>query len=373
MMLLLLGACASTINSAPPPPVKPLKSPPQPTPAAANTLRVGLLLPLSGRHAALGQALQNAAQLAVFDDNSVQIELLPRDTGETPAQAQSAFRSLADQKTDIIVGPLFAPQVAALKPEASRRGIPLLALSNDASMAGPGIYLLGVSPAEQIARVTAFACAHGSKQFVALLPTGGYGDVVNTALHDSVRQCPGANLAMRRYDPGSAQLSRQLTEAAATRQLNDTLILAEPPQTLQNASIPPAVDGRHIRLLGTSLWDEDNVGAYAPALLGAWYAVPAGGDRRRFITNFQSAYALPPPRLATLAYDAVAVAAALHKRGLKPTPAALTAPSGFMGVDGIFRLLPNGTVERGLAIRRIAANGKETLDAAPTSFSPRTH
>lgn len=366
------------IDSAPKQSVKgagkaPASSAAPASPAAGGGLKVGLLLPLSGAHAALGQALQNAAQMAVFDDNGARLELLPRDSGDTPQQAAAALRDLQTRGVSLVVGPLFAPQVAALKPLASKAGLPLLALSNDKSQAAPGTYLLGFAPTAQVMRVSDFACTQGSKAFVALLPSGTYGDVVSQALQTSVQRCSGATLKLRRYDGGGMQLASILQETAGTRQLFDTLVLAEPASQFQGSALPTALDGRHIRLIGTGLWDEDGVGRTAPSLVGGWFAAPSGGDRQRFNRNYLSYYGAPPPRLAALAYDAVALAAVLQKRNLKPEPVNLANPVGYMGVDGIFRLLPDGTVERGLAVSRITPTGRDIIDQAPANFSLRTH
>lgn len=366
------------IDSAPKQSVKGAgKTPATPIAAAPSKpqggMKVGLLLPLSGAHAALGQALQNAAQMAVFDDNGARLELLPRDSGDTPQQAMAALQDLQARGVSLVVGPLFAPQVAAVKPVAANRNLPLLALSNDMSQAAPGTYLLGFAPPDQVMRVSDFACTQGSKGFVALLPNGTYGDVVSKALQTSVQRCSGANLKQRRYDGGSAQFTSALQEIAGTRQLFDTLVLAEPASQLQGTALPTALDGRHVRLIGTGLWDEDGIGRTAPSLVGGWFAAPSGGDRQRFNRNYLAFYGAAPPRLAALAYDAVALAAALQKRNLKPDLANLTNPVGYMGVDGIFRLMPDGTAERGLAVSRITATGRDIIDQAPASFSSNTH
>lgn len=368
------------IDSAPGQSVKPgTKTPPAASQGAAaktaqaDSMKVGLLLPLSGSHAALGQALQNAAQMAVFDDNGARITLLPRDSGDTPQAAAAALQELQARGASLVVGPLFAAQVAAVKPLAARANLPLLALSNDMNQAAPGTWLLGFAPPAQVARVSDFACAQGSKAFVALLPDGAYGDVVSRALQGSVTRCSGASLKQRRYESGSTQLASALQETATTRQLFDTLVLAEPASTLQAAPLPTALDGRHVRLIGTGLWDEEGVGRAAPSLIGGWFAAPSGGDRQRFNRNYLAFYGAPAPRLAALAYDAVALAAALQKRNLKPEAATLTNPVGYMGVDGIFRLMPDGTVERGLAVSRIMPTGRDIIDAAPASFGAGTH
>jgi branched-chain amino acid transport system substrate-binding protein len=370
--LLLLNACVTLQDSAQTPRVKPATKNAKNVqlPATASSLKVGLLLPLSGARADVGQALQNAAQLAVFDDNGAAIELLPRDTGDTPQQALDAFKQLADSGVKLVVGPLFAPQVAAVKAEALRRDVAVLALSNDTKVAGSGIYVLGFAPQDQVSRVTSFACAQNSRRFAGLLPDSAYGELVAQSLRQAVQRCGGANLSLKRYAAGTTQIGRQLEELATQRQMIDTLFLAEAPAALRNTAIPSALDGRHVRLLGTALWAEDGAGRAVPALIGGWYAAPEGGDRARFQRSYQQAYAAPAPTIAGLAYDAVALAAALQKRGIKPDAAALTSSSGFMGVDGAFRLRADGTAERAFAVNRVALGGRDILDPAPTSFAP---
>jgi branched-chain amino acid transport system substrate-binding protein len=50
---------------------------------------------------------------------------------------------------------------------------------------------------------------------------------------------------------------------------------------------------------------------------------------------------------------------------------ALTVPSGFTGVDGLFRLLADGTAERGYGIDEVVPNGTpREIDPAPASFGP---
>jgi len=79
-------------------------------------------------------------------------------------------------------------------------------------------------------------------------------------------------------------------------------------------------------------------------------------------------------RTATLAYDAVALVAALVKtQGLQRfSETVLTNPSGFAGIDGVFRFRPEGTNERGLAVLRVAPAGGQVISPAPRSFQSGT-
>ena len=126
-----------------------------------------------------------------------------------------------------------------------------------------------------------------------------------------------------------------------------------------------------VRLLGTSLWDDPSLGN-EPALVGGWYAAPPADSWAAFAQRYRAAYNLAPPRIASLSYDATTLALALAKQGANFSPAALTQPSGFSGVDGIFRFTDSGLVERGLAVYELHKGGATQIDPAPKSFEALT-
>ena len=341
-----------------------------------GTFKAGLLAPLTGQNAALGQAMLNAAQMAVFDGFAANFELLPRDTGDSEEGAVAALRSAAAAGATLMIGPVFAAQVAAVKPVAASMNINILALSNDAALASPGAYIVGFAPAAQVERVAHYARARGAARFAALIPDGAYGDIIAAALQSALTRNDGTLVLIGRYAPEAADLNPVMQEIAAGREQVDALLLADGGIGLRRiAAMLPAfhlTDGR-IRLLGTGLWDEDNFGRRNPQLIGGWYAAPETRERNRFMDHYRSAYGAPPPRLATLSYDAVALVATLLQRGGQVDQTALTRPAGFGGVDGIFRLGIDGIAERGLAVNQVTADGALVLDPAPASFSQPAH
>ena len=79
----------------------------------------------------------------------------------------------------------------------------------------------------------------------------------------------------------------------------------------------------------------------------------------------------PPPRLATLAYDAVALAGALARQN-DFSVAAITQPNGYAGLDGLFRFRPDGTADRALAVMEIRrAQTPVVVRPAPQTFDDR--
>ena len=115
---------------------------------------------------------------------------------------------------------------------------------------------------------------------------------------------------------------------------------------------------QNIQLLGTGLWDNPRVFA-SPALQGGLYAAPDPSGFRAFAGRYRTKYGADPVRTATLAYDAVALVAALSKQqgAQRFAPETLANPSGFAGIDGLFRFRADGTNERGLAVMKVATGG----------------
>ncbi|MDR3518726.1 MAG: penicillin-binding protein activator [Azospirillaceae bacterium] len=370
---------ASTTAPQPVPPVvaapqAPVTVAPLTSAGSGDKLRVAILLPLSGPNAAIGNALMQSAQLALFSLADSRFELMPRDTKGTPEGASQAAQDAISGGARMLLGPLFAPEVAAVKPIAHRAGVSVLAFSTDASLAGDGTYIMGFVPDDQVRRVVSYARSQGLTRFGAVAPRNAYGEAVVAALTDAVQANRGQLVRVERYDagPGSGPAAVQAVLSGGPGTI-DAVLLPESGDKLKQlaAAFPPPAPSSQFRLLGTGLWDVPNLGR-EPALVGGWYAAPQPDARTEFESQYASSYGQKPPRLATLAYDAAALAAVLARSGSPDSqtfdPANLTNPNGFAGLDGIFRLRPNGTVERGLAVLAVTASGNRVIDSAPSSF-----
>jgi ABC-type branched-subunit amino acid transport system substrate-binding protein len=359
------------IESVPPPAaVTPAPLPPPSEPPAK--VEVALLLPLSGANAALGNAMLDAAQMALFDVADDKLELMPHDTHGTGQGAADAARAGLAAGAKLIIGPLLAAEVEMVKPVARAADIPVLAFSTATQLAGDGTFLMGFLPRQEIDRIAAFAYAKGVNRFAVLAPRTPYGEIAVAAMRGAVQAQPGASLErIETYDPAAADLAPVVKRFAAAHDFEALLLPEGGAQLKILAPLLPYydVDPEKVRFLGTGLWDEPGIGG-EPELAGGWFAAPPPAARADFERRFRELYRRPPPRLATLAYDATALAAVLAhgENGPDFSPAALTNPSGFAGIDGIFRLRPDGLVQRGLAVLEVRKEGSVVIDAAPETF-----
>ena len=346
--------------------------PPSATAPAGDKIPVALLLPLSGPSAALGQAMLDAAQMALFDIADDRLVLLVRDSGGTGPTAAAAARSAIGDGARLILGPLLSAEVEAVKPVAQSANVAIVAFSTATELAGNGTWLLGFDPRQEIERVVVYAHAHGRNRFAALAPQELYGDIAVAALRDAA-QIAGASVGrIARYDPAAPNFGPAAQSFAAGASDFDAALLPEGGTRLKAlAPLLPyyGLDTDQVKLLGTGLWADATIGT-EPALEGGWYAAPAPKVRIDFEKRFDALYKRMPPLLATLGYDAAALAAVLARNPNGPdfSTAALTNPSGFSGLNGVFRLLPDGIVERGLAVLEVHRTGATVIDPAPQTF-----
>jgi branched-chain amino acid transport system substrate-binding protein len=375
---------------------------------APEGVRVAMMLPMSGPNAALGAAMRNAAQLALFDLADKKFELVFHDTGATPAEAADAAQLAVGDGVSLMLGPLLATSVRAVAPIARTAGINVIAFSNDRQVAGDGVFAMGFLPGDQVRRVTAFARSKGFSRFAVLAPDNAYGAAVIEALRGAVEAAGAALTRIALYDPAATDFNaivrklanydtRRSVLLAQRRELKalgndvakqalkrlgnlqtigdlpfDSLLVADGGRRLQAlAALLPYydIDPKKVRMLGTRQWDVPGLST-EPALIGGWYGAAPPSSRAAFEIQYTKAFGKKPPRLATLSYDATALAAVLARAGGQPSysRASLTAASGFAGRDGLFRLRVTGLVERGLAVLEVRPQGVKVVSPAPEAF-----
>ncbi|TXH35103.1 MAG: penicillin-binding protein activator [Rhodospirillaceae bacterium] len=378
---LVLAGCAGNnpapaAKSAPPAVVTPAQpQAPQPAPVAPGGT-IGLMLPLSGQHANLGRALLQAAEMGLFDVGDDSFTLLVEDTA-TAAGPESAARKLLAGGANILLGPLFGTDVKRVAPIAQNAHVPMIAFTNDSSLAQNGVYIFGVTPESQVQRVIGYAGSQGIKRYAILTPNSPYGRLVLTSFQTQVTQSGGQVAQIDFYDPSSIDFTPIVQRLADEKKTVgfDALMIAEGGAKMrQIAPLLPAfeVGPQQLRLLGTSLWGEGVVWREA-GLAGGWYATTAPDRWRDFANHYRDVYGATPDQRAAIVYDAVTLAVALGKgpTGADYSPTALTNGNGFSGIAGLFRLMPNGTVDRGLAVMEISPpTAPVQRDPAPTSFVP---
>ncbi len=354
---------------------------------AGQTVKVALLLPLTGNAGAqpVAKAMKQAGELALFDFDKPNVQLIPKDTHGNQQGARQAAEEAVKEGAELIIGPLFANEVSAVAPIAQGAHIPVLAFSSDRNVAGNGIYLLSFVAGADVPRMIAYAASKGKTRFAALFPQNEYGRIVEQVFQRAVQENHGQVVMTKTFPPDANGMLPPVKEMSVLAKKDSKDGPAPPPQ-IDAIFIPAGGDTlpslaplfpyyemntKDVKLMGLSGWDYSGVGKES-ALLGGWFAAPDPKGWQGFTRRYVETYGDAPPRLASLAYDAVSLAISLSNNppGQRFVASELTRASGFQGVDGLFRLRPEGTSERGFAIMEVQKYGNQVIEPAPSSFGP---
>lgn len=395
-------------------------------------VRVGLLVPLTGSSEKLGEVLRNAAMMSLFDISSQRLILQFYDTQGTAEGARKAAEQAISQGVELIIGPVFSKSVRAIRPATHSADVGVITFSSDPSNLGDGIYTISTLTSQQVEHIVRFACDKGYKRLAVISQNNATGDIISMAAKGAVDACGGMITKAAFYDPLGADLQsavqqimprtmedleeereeeikrlekskEQVAEGKPVLMKNeetgqmeevnmsleqlqatidvlkeqelvrdpfefDAVLISEEGSRLRSLGalfsyyeVPP-----EIRILGTSQW-ADSRPARESALIGGWFSHLPSEGFTAFSKRYKAIYGEKPPRIASQAYDAVALAAILAETG-SFSYENLTTVSGFKGVDGLFRLLPNGLSERGLQVLGVEKKGFVTLSPALEVF-----
>lgn len=337
---------------------------------------VALLAPLSGADAGAveaGNAIANAARMALTDLADPTLELRVHDTGGTAQGARAAAQAAVAEGAALILGPLFGANTPAVGDVALLAGINAISFSNDSSVAGGPVFVSGYAPEAEAARIVGFAAARGYDRLAVFYPETSYG---NAALRGAERAAGTGVVAAMGYPrsfQGIQESAGPFANAALAAGANAVLI-PDSGQGLRSAAAfldYGGLDPARTRYLGLSQWNGPGTTQEA-TLVGGWFTAPDPERLEAFADLYAARHGVRPPLVAVLGYDAVQAAGQLlaeARRMGSRTPfgrAELTRPQGFQGVLGPFRFEPDGTSRRALAVLEVRPGGFEVIDPAPS-------
>jgi branched-chain amino acid transport system substrate-binding protein len=369
--LLLLAGCQVVPKGngpvAAPTPERPAEASVEPgLPIDTDRHRIALLVPQTGPNADVGTAIANATTLALLDTKADRVRITTYDTA---LGAGAAARQAVADGNKLILGPLLSEDVTAVAPIARAADVPVLSFSNDSSVAGGGVFIMGFVPGQSVERVVGHARTKGMRRFGALVPKNVYGDRAAAAFRDAVRDSGGTLVAIEGYDRSATAMSgaaRRLASAGAM----DAVLIADSGGNAVRAV--PLVNAEGTRqMLGTELWNTDAGLASNPVMRGAWFASVSDGLYGQLATKYRTRFGKQPYRLSSLGYDAVLLTVRVSREwrpGTNFPTARLMSGDGFGGIDGIFRFNDRGVAVRALEVSEIGAGGFRVVEAAPTKW-----
>ncbi len=330
--------------------------------------RIALLVPLSGDNGAVGQSISNATTMAILDTNAQNMRITTYDTARNPQQA--ARQAIADGNK-LILGPLLGSNVGSILAEAGPADVPIISFSNDTGVAGPNVFVMGVSPEQSVMRSMQYVRERGANEFAVLAPSGEYGDRAQKAALDATREYGGNVVSTERYARGNTSIVSAAERINARSGVGSVVIADGSRLSAQAAGVLKPGGTGTVQIIGTELWSGENSVLRAAALDGALFSAVSDKLYGGFVKSYEARFGSKPYRIATLGYDAVLLTLNIARDwdvGDDFPISRLRQSGGFTGVDGAFRFQRNGEIERAMEVRRIRNGSIDIVSEAPSGF-----
>jgi ABC-type branched-subunit amino acid transport system substrate-binding protein len=351
------------------------------SPGNGGSVQVALLVPSGSGQSQdelFGQNLENAARLAMADLSGVTIDLRVYKTAGNPAQASAVAKQAVSEGAQVILGPFYSEEANAAGVAVAGSGVNVLAFSNNAAIAGGNVFVLGQTFDVTARRLASYAVRNGKSKVLIVHDRNVAGEVGKAAIERGVAAAGGSVVGVTSYEfsqNGIVQAASGIVSSARSSGATALFLTADTAGALPLLSqllVDNGIDRNTTQFIGLTRWDIPPATLALPGVQGGWFAMPDPGLTAQFRSRYEGAYGSQPVPVAALAYDGIAAIGALAGRVNDGSPigkADLTQSAGFAGVSGIFRLLPNGTNQRGLAIAQIRGGQVVVIDAAPRSFA----
>jgi len=363
-----------------------------------ETIKIGVMLPLTGKNKNIGNMILNAIEMAIFQNKNSKLELLIKDTEAKPDKAKKVFIELVNEKANIVIGPLFSKTLAAVQGLSNTYNINILALTNNKNLARKGVWVFGIDPQAQTEKILKLALENGSKKIAALLPKNAYGlllfdtisnfseenllDIEKIEFYessiDSQRNASKKiSIGFDKYQDFLNKLKDEeknqniLEESVETKKPFDSVFIAA---TGQNLTVLASqlqynnVDPKIVQYLGISSWEDKSI-LREPALEGGIFVTTSQLYQKKIKLIYKKSFNKDMPKIAMIAYDILALLNSLDTKGNNINISEMINVEGYSGLRGVFRLKENGIVERTFALKQVKNKKFRIYKKAKNTFS----
>ena len=338
---------------------------------------VALLIPKSVEKTQdISLSIENAARLAIADLGNIRIDLRVYDTAGSAVVAGQVAQQAVTEGAKIILGPLFAEATNAAGLAVADESVNVLSFSNNASIAGGNVFVLGQTFENTANRLVKFAAAQGKRKAIIVYPNNVEGEFGRIALEKAAARSFLKIVASQAFEFSREGVVNTVPLVRAAVEIEDADLLFLTSTTagalgLLVQMLPEAgINSETMQYAGLARWDIPPQNLQLPGIQNGWFTISDREMLAKFSARYEASYQRKPHQLASLAYDGIAAIGALvNSAGENAlSKSSITQKAGFEGVDGIFRFNSNGTNERGLAIALVENKQVKIIDPAPTFF-----
>ncbi|MDR1425614.1 MAG: penicillin-binding protein activator [Rickettsiales bacterium] len=374
-----------------------------------NLLRVALFVPLSGPVKSVGEDMANAAQLSLFENRKKDIILRVYDTKGTTFGVVEAMNRAIEEGVDVIIGPVFRAETKAVQKIAERNDILVFSLSSEQDLVNSrNIFVTGPIVEQEIQLLISYMVEKDVHNYVGLMPNTSFGASVNRILREAILGKDAVLIKTEYYDQNDQHMLKKIIELVSFYEIPKTIyenfekkklesrILGDEknleleieeedkiyPQAMfiaeggrfadQIGSLVFSVrkERRNVQLIGTSKLDGNENTLKNPYLDETIFIGANPEKYEKYSVSYDKVYGHRPLKITSIVYDLINVIDRVYRRedGIyRPDKYALLDPKGFSGIDGRFRFLPNGLVERKLYVLQFK-NGEKIVLSTNQEF-----
>jgi hypothetical protein len=149
---------------------------------ALEKIKIGLLVPLTGKNYEIGQSIIKSTRLAVNQINDLSIEIIPRDTASTPEVTLRSAKELSQLGVKIVIGPVFNKSLIYLD---ELNDLTFLSLTNKSDYGSQNIINAGINATSQLNAIKKFLELNEIKKTIFLTPNISYKNEIDQAIYNS--------------------------------------------------------------------------------------------------------------------------------------------------------------------------------------------
>lgn len=333
-------------------------------------LNVGVLLPLTGKASNIGLGMQNAMFMALDDLQSNRLTLKFYDTKSSKIGAEIAAEKAIDEGAQLILGPLMSEEVEGASSETLSANIPMVSFTTSPQVLQKGVYSIGLLNGEQVDRAVSYATSKGRRKMALLVPDTNSGlNIVKAAIMSTIAK----DMTLDKvgfYSAENVDFSQLIKEMSAQADF-DTVMIADSGNRLKSLASMFAYNDimyPDVLFMGTSAWDNTNLSKETILYHGV-YPMVSKSYGTYFTDKYKETFGEQPKSVYSFAYDSVLLASVVAGKNDENIENTLTQNSGFIGVNGFFKILPTGQSYHSLEMVEVSKEGPKVVSKADNKDS----
>ena len=168
-----------------------------------NKIKIGLLVPLSGENALIGEQIVKATRLALKDINSDKLEIIPKDTKSDPNKTLRSAIELEKLGINLVIGPVFHKNLSYLN---EVKNLTFLSFTNKTLDLPKNVISTGINSTSQLNTIKKFVERNEIEKTVFLIPNSNY----NLEIKQGIKNSKVKTQKKYFYDIDPTKLTKQV-------------------------------------------------------------------------------------------------------------------------------------------------------------------